>query len=268
MSLEAITLVRTLPRRGIHLAPRDRFVLYALADFANEDHEAWPSHRTIAEWTGFDKRTIVRALESLQEAGLIQRQRRARDDGSMTSNQYRLRVTPQCQRDTPQCHTVTTPPPESHQGSDTESLGVVSESHTMNHQIEPPMNPQGTKSKNGALAKLDGTPTPAELLQAWNDNRGPLPEAKKLNGPRAGAMNRLRKEHGKDVMPLFIAAVRCVSRDEFYIENNYGIDTLLKPGRVQQRAEQYANSNGFTKGDRKLATTADIIARAIGGIDA
>lgn len=91
MSLEAITAVRRLPRTGIHLEPRDRFVLYALADHADDRHEAWPSHRTLAEWTGYAASTVRDALAALEAAGLITAERQARPNGSETSKRYRLR---------------------------------------------------------------------------------------------------------------------------------------------------------------------------------
>lgn len=265
MSIEAITLVRTLTRRGVYLEPRDRFVLYALADFANDKNEAWPSLSTISEWTGYDRRTIIRALESLEASALIKRTRRARGDGSMTSNTYTLQLHTRGSSVsvTPPSDTQTLPSDTQTPGGVTESLGVVSESHPKNHQEEPPLNPHNQKTSQLATRAENGPP-PSAFLEAWNEHRGNLPEARSLNGSRINAINRLRKEHGEHALTYFIAATRQVSSDEFYIEKQYGLDTLLRPGRVQERAERFANSAGMSDADRRLASRAQRMAQAIG----
>ena len=90
MSLIAITAVRTLPDRGIDLPPRDRFVLYALADYADDRLLAWPSYSTLAAWTGYARSTIVASLDELERRGLVRVEQRRRDDGSYSSRRYEL----------------------------------------------------------------------------------------------------------------------------------------------------------------------------------
>ena len=92
-----------------------------------------------------------------------------------------------------------------------------------------------------------------------------LAPARSLNSTRRAAIARLKKEHGADALDMFRAAVRCVANDRFYQEHNHGLDALLKPGRVQTRAEQHAANGGLSAADRKLATTAHAIYAAIGG---
>ena len=240
MSLEAITLVRTLPRRGIHLAPRDRFVLYALADFADDRGEAWPSHKTITEWTGYARATVVEALASLEAEGLITAKQRRRDDGGMTSKVYRIEPNP-----------------------------PVREPDTKNHHIEPPGNPQeNPQQQSTGLATRPKTPTAPDadtFLRVWNAERGPLPAARSLNPTRRTAIARLKREHGDEALEAFTAAVRCVSNNDFYIREQHGLDALLRPGKVQQWAERYAAVGDMTASDRKTATTASAIWNAIGG---
>jgi hypothetical protein len=106
------------------------------------------------------------------------------------------------------------------------------------------------------------------FLEAWNYHRGALPAARSLDAKRKRGIDTLRKEHGIDALAIFTAAVQCVASDDFWVERGYGLDNLLRPGRVLEKAEKHAANAGMTAGDRKLATTAGIIARAIGGLDA
>ena len=85
MSMEAITAARKL-----RLPPRDKFVLLALADYANDNAEAYPKQSTIAEWTCYARQTVNEALNSLEAAGLIQAKQTYRDDGGKSVKVYRL----------------------------------------------------------------------------------------------------------------------------------------------------------------------------------
>jgi hypothetical protein len=66
MSLPAITWAFKQ-----NLRPAERFVLVALADFADEDSRAFPSVETLARKTGHGRRTVVWALQRLRTLGLI-----------------------------------------------------------------------------------------------------------------------------------------------------------------------------------------------------
>ncbi len=50
-----------------------RFVLVALADFADDEGRAWPSVAAICEKTGIKNRAVRYAIESLEAAGLLSR---------------------------------------------------------------------------------------------------------------------------------------------------------------------------------------------------
>jgi hypothetical protein len=106
------------------------------------------------------------------------------------------------------------------------------------------------------------------FLEAWNYHRGSLGGVRTLDAKRKRAIDTLRKEHGIDALDLFEAAVQCVAADDFWLERGYGLDNLLRPGRVLEKAEKFHANRGMSAGDRKLATTAATIARAIGGLDA
>lgn len=51
--------------------PTQRLVLLCIADYANQDNEAWPSVRTIAERTGLSPASVYRNLSALSRSGHV-----------------------------------------------------------------------------------------------------------------------------------------------------------------------------------------------------
>ena len=75
----------------ISVASRDKLVLLALADHANdEDFTCFPSIRHLALKTNMSQRTVLRAIESLETQGYIKRTRRKRGAIIQMSNLYEL----------------------------------------------------------------------------------------------------------------------------------------------------------------------------------
>lgn len=66
----------------------ERFVLLALANYADAEGKCWPAYATIAERTALSRRTVIRCVESLIEHGYLRRRSRQRDDGESLSNYY------------------------------------------------------------------------------------------------------------------------------------------------------------------------------------
>ena len=66
---------------------RARTVYMYLRDRAGGG-SCWPGVKTIAHDLHLSPRTVQRALNDLERAGYIQRQRRHRENGSCTSNLY------------------------------------------------------------------------------------------------------------------------------------------------------------------------------------
>lgn len=64
-------------------------VYEAIARHANSQGEAWPSIATICEHTGWSKPHVIRTIARLEEAGLIQRERRF-SNGMKSSTLYRI----------------------------------------------------------------------------------------------------------------------------------------------------------------------------------
>lgn len=69
-----------------------RLVLLALAWHSNSDGVSWVKHETLAKMTGLSVKTVRRRLYELEDAGLILVLPRKRDNGTQTSNEYRLNM--------------------------------------------------------------------------------------------------------------------------------------------------------------------------------
>jgi hypothetical protein len=59
---------------AVKIAPLDKLVLMALADWANDDGHCWPSLAKLAEKSSACRRTVISAIKRLQVAGHITRQ--------------------------------------------------------------------------------------------------------------------------------------------------------------------------------------------------
>ena len=73
-----------------HLSHREKAVYIYLRDRANVSGVCWPGIKTIAGELGLSTRTVQRALDDPEAAGLIVKKQRRRSNGSLTSNLYRL----------------------------------------------------------------------------------------------------------------------------------------------------------------------------------
>lgn len=75
------------------LAPAGRkFVLIALADFADEAHSCYPGQKLLAQMTGQSVSSVGRHLDALEADQVIARQARYDDRGHRTSDRYVLAV--------------------------------------------------------------------------------------------------------------------------------------------------------------------------------
>ena len=72
------------------LPPRAVSVYMYLKDRADSEGRCWPAIRTIALELGLSRSTVKRALDDLCRAGLLQKDPRWRENGSLSSNLYRL----------------------------------------------------------------------------------------------------------------------------------------------------------------------------------
>lgn len=72
------------------LPHRDIVVYMYLKHRTNAEGRCWPSVRTIAKDLHLSRATVQRALRELQQDGWIAAESRWRENGSCTSNCYRL----------------------------------------------------------------------------------------------------------------------------------------------------------------------------------
>lgn len=79
MSNEALTAVS---KSSIRPSGR-KFVLMALADYADENWSCFPSVAQLAQYTDQGEKTVRDHLDALEEAGIISRKRDRRDDGTL-----------------------------------------------------------------------------------------------------------------------------------------------------------------------------------------
>lgn len=94
------------------LAPAERLALIAIADYADENWSCFPGQERLAERVCVSKRTIIRLLQALEEKGLIRRERRARPDGTRTSDRFFLRPSANLSPDIHDMAKVTTVSPQ------------------------------------------------------------------------------------------------------------------------------------------------------------
>lgn len=146
----------------------EKFVLVSLADYADDEHSCYPSYNKTAKRVGCSRRTAMRAVESLADAGFIRSVPRGRANGSASSNRYVLNVGGSDRESLP---LVT----ESHHPSDTQTLGVVTRRHqgsdtsvtplTIN---EPsPLTPTDTSTRTEA-AQVRKSPYSKAFLEWWD----------------------------------------------------------------------------------------------------
>ena len=73
------------------LSHRARAVYMYLRGHADSEGKCWPGIRTIAAKLRLSHSTVKRALDDLCGAGLISKERLFRENGSLSSNLYRLK---------------------------------------------------------------------------------------------------------------------------------------------------------------------------------
>lgn len=237
MSLDALSAARKITS----LSPRNKFVLMALADYANDDGLAWPSYRSLVEWTCLGRKTIYRSLQELEEAGFITSTQRTRENGSWTSKQYALRflewgvnVTPGgCQADTGGGVRLTPPEPSRRTPKKKEHLSADAD--------EPADASLSAKNEQAASASPSANPEHAALVEAWNRHSGPLPKVKSISTSRARALNKYLatcRQYDLDPLETLTLAARVVAQDEWWVRKRiYGLDNLLAGDKVFARAE-------------------------------
>ena len=72
------------------LPHRAKLVYLYLYDRKNKDNVTWPGLNTIARELSLSRSTVKRAIQDLEQSGLIRKEAHYRQNGSATSNRYYL----------------------------------------------------------------------------------------------------------------------------------------------------------------------------------
>ena len=72
----------------MELPHRAKLVYLYLYDRRNKDNVTWPGLNTIARDLSLSRSTVKRAIQDLEDAGLVRKEAHYRDNGSATSNRY------------------------------------------------------------------------------------------------------------------------------------------------------------------------------------
>ena len=73
------------------LPHRAKAVYIYLKDHASKEGTCWPGINTIASGVSLSRSTVKRALDDLVKAGLVEKSSRWRENGSLSSNLYRIK---------------------------------------------------------------------------------------------------------------------------------------------------------------------------------
>lgn len=90
MSFNAVTWAM---QQDIRPAGR-KFTLVALAQYADGDGVAYPGQKTLAKNTSQSERSVRGHLAELEKDGYLQKSYRSREDGTRTSDEYKLNLLP------------------------------------------------------------------------------------------------------------------------------------------------------------------------------
>lgn len=168
MSIQAVACAIAL--RGV--SSTEKLLMIALANYADADMRCYPSHKTLAEDTCLSERTILSALKSLGERGLLKRAERRRLDGSRSTDLITLYFAGE----------IVSPPPETVSphgkidsqtkpqltviGGETVSPLTTFEPST-NHQIEEPSERRARRA-----CRLSGDWSPTQTDWAYGLSQG------------------------------------------------------------------------------------------------
>ncbi len=72
------------------LPQRAKLVYIYLSDRSDKDGKSWPSVKRMAKDLSISEKTVRRAVQDLDQAGLVKKEYAFRKNGSYTSNRYFL----------------------------------------------------------------------------------------------------------------------------------------------------------------------------------
>lgn len=213
--------------------PLRKLVLIKLADNANDSGECWPSYQHIADQCEISTRSVIRHIDALCEAGLLQKQHRPGPKGN-SSNLYQITL----RGDRESLWVVT----QCHKGGDRESLGGSDrESPRTSNSLEPvnePFRDQQAESHFGHRIDYQA------ITVAFNNHLPALPQPRDMTEKRKKAIRSIVKRGGRYAEPDFFSRFFAyVSKSDFLMGRGAKpwrgccFDWLLKPENFQKIIE-------------------------------
>lgn len=210
------------------LSPSEKLVLLALANFANERMQCWPSQERLAADTELSARTVWAALKSLEDRHMLSRTSRKRADGTRTTDIFTLHFSLEVWSEpVANSATRTRNPCEDHSQSLQEPVAAVARLTTfepsVNHQIEPSsLVAQSAPAPKRPSKRVPESWSPTERTFAM------LAEEGHDAGALERALTRMRDHEFKSARSDWDAAFR----------NWVRTDADRKPANVQRHPNQ------------------------------
>jgi hypothetical protein len=169
------------------VTPTEKLVLLSIAEHANADGICWPGMAKIAEKTGLVRRTVIRAVEALDAAGIIGVERRRTGAGRQTSNLYRLDLgrgdtkSPGAVENHVDASSMSPGAVSSEspgevvnvtRSSDTKSPCSVTESHTLNQSVNQSSEPGERTSQGGPSGPDVSLSLGQQVIEKVNEEHG------------------------------------------------------------------------------------------------
>jgi hypothetical protein len=200
-----------LPKIG----PAGLAMYIVLARYADQhDQSCYPSHATIAARMGMSRRSVIRTMKLLENVGLVEVERRHKENGAQTSNIYYL-----------------LDPPDP---SDQKAQAPVPESHT-------PCATRVTPSPGQSLQRVEQDTREQEGVRDASSNEQRLQEAHRIGQSLAGNLKEATGPQG--VVTEFLRrrrASRSPYAKELALESGlisqYGLQAVLQalPGAMDR----------------------------------
>ncbi len=231
-------------------SPTQRAVLVAIANYADEHGRAYPSQRTLLRDAGAKSvKTVRTAIQAMQEAGLLRREERYREDGSRSSDVFHLSISEQA-----------TPPPVKNTGGVGEGLpeGGVKDTHqepvNLTSHIEPKSSSNeehGKSTEQPPLLASEPAETDVDFaVRIWRERCVPYGFANVRDKISADRKRQIRARieqvgrEGWEEACVKMAASPFLRGDKTDFKGNF--DFLLSPRNIDKTLEGNYDDRGST----------------------
>lgn len=225
------TIIANAALRNPNLSLKAKGLLALMLSFPDD----WQYHMSHIEQQSTDGRDSLRSgLRELLNAGYLERTRVRDGDGKLGGYEY-------CVGDeipsTDGFSGAGFPGAGQPAATKTDSTKTEDQEQTLSSKASPKAEAMFNGERSLSTAEADAIT--GEFARVWNEHCGPLPSVKRSTGARRKAVMKLVREHGFDeALDMFAKAVRVVAADEFWVKKKYGLENLLRDGRVVEKAEQ------------------------------